>query len=433
MIHQPVKNGEKGRKMRINNVDNNSNKTSFGWTIPLKNAEKKCGIKTWQFAEDMNGLGQYDVYIKPLKTKTTRERDLGCWGPLIYVPTLFLSGLAGLGGANYLLTNYLPNLTGGFIQIAGGILGGAVVAFATINSIMFKKYNDFSVQAATQRGEKDEEGNPTPAGIITEEYIVKSDSNRYNPQVDFVKEIQELKQKRFKDFIRHYDTNDLFKPKNYARILQNKPKELKSAEFINYKIDKNGNTLLTAFFDVVPDNEIYPKIVEYLQRQQNLDFNQKDGNGISCIEKVLISENKDALNLILNSKYTMEYKKPFGWLINTPYEEVERLNKEPRHDPSAIPYSPELDDIYPNIQDKEFKKMVDDNIKWDFSNWIAIIQSHDVSKAEKLKKRFNSPLLNKQQLYNDINKALSTCKDMNFITYMQTNFLPELQKTKKES
>ena len=76
--------------------------------------------------------------------------------------------------------------------------------------------------------------------------------------------------------------------------------------------------------------------------------------------------------------------------------------------------------------------MVDDNIKWDFSNWIAVIKSNDVSKVEKLKKRFNSPLLNKQQMYNDINKALSKCKDMNFITYMQTNFLKELLKNEKE-
>ena len=412
--------------MRLNAVDNNSNKTSFGWVIPLNNAEKKCGLNTMRFLGEMDGLGQYDVYIKPLKTKTTRERDLGCCGPLIYVPTLFLSGLAGLGGANYLLTNYLPNLTGGFIQIAGGILGGAVVAFATISSIMFKKYNDFSVQAATRRGEKDENGNPTPAGIITKEYTVKNSENRYNPNVHFVEEIQQLMVKKFNDFIKHYDTNDLFEPKNYARVLQNRPKELNGAEFFNYKIDDKGNTLLTAFFDVVPDNKIYPKIIEYLQRQQNLDFNQKDGNGISCIEKVLISENKDALKLILNSKYTMEYKRPFGWIINTPYEEVEILEHEPTHNPAVIPYSPELDDIYPNIQDKEFKKMVDDNVKWDFSNWIAVIKSYDVSKAEKLKERFNSPLINKKQLYKDINNALSSCKDMNFITYMQTNFLPEL-------
>lgn len=417
--------------MKTNKINNNQ--PSFKWIIPLKNAEKKCGLETGRFMDRLNGLDEYDVYIKPLKTKTTRERDLGCIGPLVYPVIILASAFAGIGGCSYLFANFLPSLTGDFLQIGASILGGTGLAGGIINAVMFKKYNDFSIQAATQRGEKDENGNPTPAGIITKEYTVKNSSNRYNPTVNFIREIQELKQKRFKDFIGHYDTNDLFKPQNYARILQNRPKELNDAEFFNYKIDNKGNTLLTAFFDVVPDNEIYPKIVEYLQRQQNLDFNQKDGNGISCIEKVLISENKDALNLILNSKYTMEFGRHFGWLLDTPYKEFKRIEKEPRHNSSMIPYFPELDDIYPNIQDKEFKKMVDDNIKWDFSNWIAIIQSHDVSKAEKLKKRFNSPLLNKQQLYNDINKALSTCKDMNFITYMQTNFLPELQKTKKES
>ena len=415
--------------MKINKVENNSNKTSFGWIIPLKNAEKKCGLETYRFVERMNGLGEYDVYIKPLKTKTTRERDIGCLGPLIYPVIIFASAMAGLSG--YLFANFLPNMTGGFIQIGASLLGALGLAGGIINTVMFKKYNDFSVQAATKRGEM-VDGNPTPAGIITKEYTVKNDGNRYDPNILFIEEIQQLMVKRFNDFIKHYDTNDLFEPKNYLRVLQNRPKELDGAEFFNYRIDDKGNTLTTAFFDVVPNDKEYPKIIEYLKRQKNLDFNKKDGNGISCIEKVLISENKDALKLILNSKYTKEYKKPFGWVINTPYKEVARMENEPRHDPSVIPYSPELDDICSNIQDKEFKKMVQDNIKWDFSNWIAVIESYDVSKVEKLKKRFNSPLLDKQQLYKDINHALSNCKDMNFITYMQTNFLPELQNTKKE-
>jgi len=413
--------------MKISKIDEHKNKTSFKWTIPLNSAEKRCGLETWRFQDRMNGLGQYDVYIKPLKTKTARERDFGCWGPLIYVPTLMMSCIAGLGGVNYLMTQYLPNMMGGFIQIGASILGGVVFASGLTNLLMFKKYNDFSVQAATNRGDKkDEEGNPTPSGIITKEYVVKNDGNRYNPPVDFVREIQQLKQEKFKDFIKHYDTNDLFEPKNYARVLRNRPEGFGS-EFFDYKIDDKGNTLLTAFFDITPEGEIYSSIVEYLHRCLNLDFNQKDGSEVSCIEKTLMSENKQALNLILNAKYTCEFNKPFGWIFDN---QNTSIDKEEIHDPSTIPYSPELDDIYLHIQDKEFKKMVDDNIKWDFSNWIAVIQSHDVSKAEKLKQRFNSPLLNKggnkQQLYNDINNALKNCHDLNFITYMQTNFLPQL-------
>ena len=415
--------------MKINKVENNSNKTSFGWIIPLQNAEKQCGLKSYQFTTEMNGLGKYDVYIKPLKTKTTRERELGCWGPIMYALTLFLSTIAGIGGSNYLLSNFLPQLMGGLMQIGAGLLSSAVIGFSAISALFFKRYNDFSVQAATHKGEtKDKDGNPTPAGIVTKEYKIKNGKNRYNTNVNFVWEIQELKQKRFNDFIKNYDTNDLFDAKNYAKILENRPKELNGAEFFNYKIDAKGNTLTTALFDLVPDKELYKVILGYMQRQQNIDYNQKDGNGISCLEKVLISENKEALNLILNAKYTHEFRKPDGWIF---YHQGD-IDKEPIHNPKVIPYSPELDDIYLNIQDKEFKKMVDDNIKWDFSNWIAVIESYDVSKVEKLKKRFNSPLLDKQQLYKDINHALSNCKDMNFITYMQTNFLPELQNTKKE-
>ncbi len=415
--------------MKINSVENNSNKTSFGWTIPLRNVEKRCGLDTFRFANNMNGLGQYDVYIKPLKTKTTRERDLGCWGPLIYMGI----GAAGAVGTAFGVTE-LMNFAGNIpidsilrplIAIPAIIAGG----FGSISAFMFKRYNDFSVQAATQRGESDDYYNPTPAGIITKEYTIKNDANRYNPRVDFIKEITELKQQKFNDFIRHYDTNDLFQAKNFARVLANKPTELPIAEFLNYKIDDKGNTLMTAFFDVVPDDKHYPKMIEYLKRHSNLDFTQKDGNGISCIEKVLISENKDALELILNAKYTHEFRKPYCWFFE---HNITECYDEGLYNPKKIPYSPELDDIYPNIQDKEFKKMVDDNIIWDFSNWIAVIQSHDVSKAEKLKQRFNSPLLNKQQLYNDINKALSSCNDMNFITYMQTNFLKELLNNKKE-
>ena len=420
--------------MKINKVDNKSDKTSFRWTIPLKNAEKKCGLDTYRFSTEMNGLGKYDVYIKPLKTKTTRERESGCWGPILYPCILFVSAMAGLGGTTYMLNNYLPSLTGGITQIVGGIIGGLVVAVSSLNAIMFKKYNDFSVQAATQRAnEKDEDGNPMPAGIITKEYKVKNSENRYRPPVDFVREIQQLKEERFKDFIKHYDTNDLFDAKNYARVLQNRPRELDGADFFNYKIDEKGNTLTTAFFDVVPNDKEYPHIIKYLQRQHDLDFNQRDGNGISCIEKVLISENTEALNLILNSKYTSEFGKPYCWYFDNPDAFPDDEGHRTLHNPSKITYSPELDDIYPNLQDKKFKKMVDDNIQWDFTNWIDVIKSHDVSKAEKLKKRFNSPLLNKKQLFADINDALSTCKDMNFITYMQTNFLKELMGTNNKS
>ena len=413
--------------MKTNKIDNNQ--PSFKWTIPVKNAKKKCGLETFRFSNRMNGFGQYDVYIKPLETKTTRYRDLGCMGILLYPLAISFSATAGTGIAGFVFNHFLPNLAGGFLQFGAGLLSSIPIAAGLIGAIMFQRVNDFSVQAATHRGEtKDEDRNPTPAGIVTQEYVVKNDGNRYNPPVDFVSEIQRLKQEKFKNFIKHYDTNDLFISKNYARVLKNKPQGL-GVDFFNYKIDDKGNTLTTAFFDLVPDKELYPKIIEYLQRQQNMDYNQKDGNGISCIEKVLISENKEALQLILNSKYTSEFGKPYCWYFDNPDA---KLNDKKIHDPSKISYSPELDDIYLNIQDKEFKKMVDDNIKWDFSNWIAVIKSNDVSKVEKLKKRFNSPLLNKQQMYNDINKALSKCKDMNFITYMQTNFLKELLKNEKE-
>ena len=95
-----------------------------------------------------------------------------------------------------------------------------------------------------------------------------------------------------------------------------------------YKIDKMGNTMLTAFFDIPltdKNSKFYDEIINILSKEKRLDFDQKGYKGISILEKIMIAENEKALNLVSKTMFN---------------------------------YTPELNDIYINMQNKEFKDKV---------------------------------------------------------------------------
>ena len=126
----------------------------------------------------------------------------------------------------------------------------------------------------------------------------------------------------FKEVLSYFDVDDLFDAKNYLKLLKKlKEKCPNDKHIFEHKIDNMGNTMLTAFFDVPltdKNSKTYDEILDILSKEKNLDFNQKGYMGVSILEKIMLAENEKALDFA--SKYTM------------------------------FDYTPELNDIYVNIQ-----------------------------------------------------------------------------------
>ncbi len=134
----------------------------------------------------------------------------------------------------------------------------------------------------------------------------------------------------FNEVLSYFDTDDLFDAKNYLKLLQKlKEKCPNDKHLFEHKIDKIGNTMLTQFFDVPltdKNSKTYDEILDILSKEPNLDFNQKGYMGISILEKIMLAENEKALDFA--SKHTM------------------------------FNYTPELNDIYVNMQNKDFKDKI---------------------------------------------------------------------------
>ena len=110
-------------------------------------------------------------------------------------------------------------------------------------------------------------------------------------------------------------------PAQYLSVI----KEFGDASCMNYKVDMTGNTLLTKFFDIVPNEKnqkAYNKVIEKLRKTKDIDYNQRDNFGIPILEKILNSENSQALELVKDFEFD---------------------------------YSPELDYAFENISDENFK------------------------------------------------------------------------------
>lgn len=144
---------------------------------------------------------------------------------------------------------------------------------------------------------------------------------------DNYKLAEELMKKGNNDFRMVMTKYTIDTPKGILSILNDdKIKEnFTNGDCFNYKINEQGDTLLTRFFDIIPDadnqNE-YKQILDKMKNMKGIIYNQKDSFGISVLEKILNAENFAALELVKDYKF---------------------------------PYSEELDDACNNIADKNFK------------------------------------------------------------------------------
>ena len=144
---------------------------------------------------------------------------------------------------------------------------------------------------------------------------------------DNYKLAEELMKKGNNDFRMVMTKYTIDTPKGILSILNDdKIKEnFTNGDCFNYKINEQGDTLLTRFFDIIPDadnqNE-YNQILDKMKNMKGIIYNQKDSFGISVLEKILNAENFAALELVKDYMF---------------------------------PYSEELDDACSNIADKNFK------------------------------------------------------------------------------
>lgn len=152
--------------------------------------------------------------------------------------------------------------------------------------------------------------------------------------------------------------NELTTPENVLNAINNPRLKSSGGELWN----QNSN-IISTIADIVPTNENkdnYSKMISALKELTHIDYNQKDTNGISILEKIMNSENIQFLELLRNHQ---------------------------------INYTPELDITYKNIQNQNFKnKLKELNIRFpDIENAIRLNSVSDLMAAIE---QFKSPLMN---------------------------------------
>ena len=211
--------------------------------------------------------------------------------------------------------------------------------------------------------------------------------------------LQNKEENNFKEVLSYFDTDDLFDANNYLKLLKKlKEKCPYDKHLFEHKIDKMGNTMLTAFFDVPltdKNEKTYDEILDIFSKEPHLDFNQKGYMGVSILEKILISENLKALDFITKKQHMFNY-------------------------------TPELNDIYVNIQDEEFKKKVK-NLSFEYKDLTNALLNKSGKSIEKLMPYIEeSELLDRLRIQSQVDFVLENrVNDGNFELYMAKNF-PQL-------
>ena len=174
---------------------------------------------------------------------------------------------------------------------------------------------------------------PKPSGIISEAYEIKKNNGGTIENVpDMAEYIEDMENELFhNDCLNNAQLDDMYTPESYLKNLQQiqeKAKRERIKDVFSYPVNKGGDTLLTMFFDVVIPKEndseeklnAYKKILEEIAKTDKKNFDQKDSNGISILEKIMRSENLYILPYIKGVKFSYS---PF--LVHT-YNSI--LNQE---------------------------------------------------------------------------------------------------------
>ena len=313
----------------------------------------------------------FEVLVKPSKntTEISNDRNLGI--KYVYIPSLI--GASSCFG----LMTYIGAVTFSTVlgTIGGGVLGfliGPMFALRIRNGelvekegvLLYKKVSQILVQA----GEKFENGKLI--GMTSSIHELSSPKNNM-PNI-----ASELSRKMYETKMKTIDTDNLFISEKYLEMLEN---YTPTAEHFNKKINDKGDTLLTQFFDVVPDDgkTLYNKIIDILKNIKGLDYNRRDSGNISCLEKIMNAENKEVLPLVQDFEFN---------------------------------YAPELEYTFANIKNQNFKNKVQRlNIR--FNDILEAVKLKSDDSLKKLENQLDSPLCDRKKLAKEIEKTLKDMKD----------------------
>ena len=357
--------------MQVNSI--NSYNTNFNGLHVSKQTLKAIGCTRKDLLNNPSireAAEKYDVLVRA-GNRDVEKYDP--WYPMnTYFRTIGTSMLAGItGGIIGLLTGAA---TAGIFSFAPFVF---IPAFGTLGlNFLYDRYKYKPVKEIVIQAGKGVDAN--------EDYIRNCETNLHvieNPDghlPNLTKEVKEAEKRAFNSKIRTYNTDDLFSAEKYLEALKKADIEiLGGGAFFNRPIDKQGNTMLTQFFDVIPTEENqkeYGEILNILKNVKGINYNQKDGNGISCIEKIINSENIRVLPLICGMEFD---------------------------------YSPEIEILYNHIQDENFKKRLNDaDIKFKFVDILQAVKLDAYQALTSLKYQLNSPLCDRHRLAEQIEKLL---------------------------
>ena len=357
--------------MQVNSI--NSYNTNFNGLHVSKQTLKAIGCTRKDLLNNPSireAAEKYDVLVRA-GNRDVEKYDP--WYPMnTYFRTIGTSMLAGItGGIIGLLTGAA---TAGIFSFAPFVF---IPAFGTLGlNFLYDRHKYKPVKEIVIQAGKGVDAN--------EDYIRNCETNLHvieNPDghlPNLTKEVKEAEKRAFNSKIRTYNTDDLFSAEKYLEALKKADIEiLGGGAFFNRPIDKQGNTMLTQFFDVIPTEENqkeYGEILNILKNVKGINYNQKDGNGISCIEKIINSENIRVLPLICGMEFD---------------------------------YSPEIEILYNHIQDENFKKRLNDaDIKFKFVDILQAVKLDAYQALTSLKYQLNSPLCDRHRLAEQIEKLL---------------------------
>lgn len=370
--------------MQVNSI--NSYNTNFSGLHVSKKTLKAIGCTRKELLRNSSireASEKYDVIIK------AGNRDVDKFDPAYPMNTVLRTMGSCMAVGIITALSLMATVDVASLGVIPCALACFIPTFATL--WLNKKYDDHKFkpvkEIVIQAGKGVNENKDYIKNCETRKHVV----DHAYADIPLTKEVKDAETAAFNNKIKTYDTDDLFSAKKYLEALKKADIEiLGGGDFFNRKIDEQGNTMLTQFFDVIPteeNKEEYKEILNILARVEGINYNQKDGNGISCLEKIINSENQQVLPLIFGQEFD---------------------------------YSPEIEILYNNIQDDDFKYWFDNtNLKFNFNDILQAVELKSYQALTELRPQLNSPLCDRKRLAKQIKELLRKNADSTESEYIQ--------------
>ena len=144
----------------------------------------------------------------------------------------------------------------------------------------------------------------------------------------------------------------------------------KDYRLINEPINDYGISAIEAFTMINPevvDKDLYKSVIDYMIERPSIDFNVKDPVNIPLIEKVLLSENPNMVDVAIAASNNY----------------------------APIEYYPILDNIFENMNSEELKTKLKENLNVIFPDIDKAFELKSLEALKKLECQFNSPFYKK--------------------------------------